>query len=164
MSAGAVASPSGTLSLGFEDRRRSRQLARLDDGREVGLNLPRGTVLRDGDRLSDEAEPSTVVVVRAAAETLSVARSTDAHLLARAAYHLGNRHVPLQVAPDHVAYQHDHVLDGLVRDLGMSVATESAPFEPEAGGYRHDGTGRHEHGHGAHAHEHPHGHGHRHGP
>lgn len=152
------APPGATLSLGFQDRRRSRQLARLDDGREVGLNLPRGTILRDGDRLvSDDGGP--VVVVRAAPETLSVARTGDALLLARAAYHLGNRHVPLQVAPDHVAYQHDHVLDGMVRDLGLSVATQRAPFEPEAGGYRHEGNERGGHGHG---HDHGHGHGHHH--
>jgi len=153
-----------TLRLGFEDRRRSRQLARLDDGREVGLELPRGTVLRDGDRLAGDGAP--VVVVRAAPETLSVARTADAHLLARAAYHLGNRHVPLQVAPDHLAYQHDHVLDGMVRALGLTVTTERTPFEPEAGGYRHDGSERRGHAHGEHGHhehhEHHHAAGHHH--
>jgi len=160
----ASSPPAGTLSLGFEDRRRSRQLARLDDGREVGLHLPRGTVLRDGDRLLGDHDASPVVVVRAAPETLSVARTADAHLLARAAYHLGNRHVPLQVAPDNVAYQHDHVLDGMVRELGLKVTTEQAPFEPEAGGYRHVGSDRHAHDHD-HGHEHDHGHKreHRHG-
>lgn len=154
----AGAAPSATLSLGFEDRRRSRQLARLDDGREVGVNVPRGTVLRDGDRLLGDAGDGPVVIVRAAPETLSVARSNDAHLLARAAYHLGNRHVPLQVAPDHLAYQHDHVLDGMVRELGLIVTTERVPFEPEAGGYRHEGSERREHGH-----SHDHGHHHDHG-
>ena len=74
--AAADAPPAAALSLGFEDRRRSRQLARLYDGREVGLDLPRGTVLRDGDRLHGEGVP--VVVVRAAPETLSVARTSDA--------------------------------------------------------------------------------------
>ncbi len=157
-----VAAGVAVLSLGFEDRRRSRQLARLDDGREAALTLPRGTVLRDGDRLAGEPAGQTVVV-RAAPETLSVARTTDAHLLARAAYHLGNRHVPLQVAPGRLAYQHDHVLDGLVRELGLPVTTERAPFEPEAGGYRHDGSGRHTHGHGP-AHDHGHDHDHDQGP
>lgn len=154
--------PSGaTLGLGFQDRRRSRQLARLDDGREVGLNLPRGTVLRDGDRLAgDEDDP--VVVVRAAPETLSVARTGDAHLLARAAYHLGNRHVPLQVGPDRLAYQHDHVLDGMVRALGLSVTTELGPFEPEAGGYRHEGSEQRAAGHEHHHHGPEHGHHHHH--
>jgi len=149
-----------SLSLGFEERRRSRQLARLDDGREVGLDLPRGTVLREGDRLRGDAEDVPVVVVRAAPETLSVARTSDAHLLARAAYHLGNRHVPLQVTPGQLAYQHDHVLDGMVRDLGLTVTTERAPFEPEAGGYRHDGSERRGHGHHEHGHDHGAGHHH----
>jgi urease accessory protein len=165
--AAADAAHTASLSLGFEDRRRSRQLARLDDGREVGLDLPRGTVLRDGDRLGSDAEGVPVVVVRAAPETLSVARTSDAHLLARAAYHLGNRHVPLQVTPERLSYQHDHVLDGMVRDLGLTVTTERAPFEPEAGGYRHDGSerrgaphGHHHHdqqapGHHHHDHDHP---------
>jgi urease accessory protein len=156
-------SPAAVLSLGFEDRRRSRQLARLDDGREVGLSLPRGTVLRDGDRLTGDEENGPVVVVRAAPETLSVARTADAHLLARAAYHLGNRHVPLQVAPDRLAYQHDHVLDGMVRELGLAVTVERAPFEPEAGGYRHEGSDRHAHHEHAHhdgRQHHHHGHDH----
>lgn len=158
----AGGSPGATLSLGFEDRRRSRQLARLDDGREVGLNLPRGTILRDGDRLLGDDDVGPVVLVRAAPETLSVARTSDGHLLARAAYHLGNRHVPLQVAAAHLAYQHDHVLDAMVRELGLTVTTERAPFEPEAGGYRHEGNERHGHGH-HHEHGHPHHHDHDHG-
>jgi urease accessory protein len=151
-----------TLTLAYEDRRRSRLRAKLDDGNEVALLLPRGTVLRDGDCLGDDdGEPP--IRVRAAAETLSVARTTDAHLLSRAAYHLGNRHVPLQIAPGRLSYQHDHVLDGLVRELGLVVATEEAPFEPEAGGYRHEGTSGHGHGDAhAHAHAHPHQHGHSH--
>ena len=126
------------MTLTFEDRRRSRLLVRLGDGREAALMLPRGTVLRDGDRL--RGDTGSIAVVRAAPETLSVARTSDPHLLTRAAYHLGNRHVPLQIGPGWLAFGHDHVLDGLVRDLGLEVTTESAPFEPEAGGYRHQGS------------------------
>src|SRR4051794_21256828 len=81
------------LTLTFDDRRRSRLLARLDDGREVALLLPRGTLLRNGDRL--RGDDGLVVEVRAAAENLSVGRTGDTHLLTRVAYHLGNRHVPL---------------------------------------------------------------------
>lgn len=150
------------LTLAYEDRRRSRLRARLDDGTEVALLVPRGTVLRDGDCLGGDAD-GPPVRVRAAPETLSVARTPDAHLLCRAAYHLGNRHVPLQIAPGRLSYQHDHVLDGLVRDLGLVVATEESPFEPEAGGYRHEGTAGHGHGHShEHPHEHPHEHAHPH--
>jgi urease accessory protein len=145
-----------SLTLAYEDRRRSRLRARLDDGAEVALLLPRGTVLRDGDCLGGE-DDGPAVRVRAAAETLSVARTADPHLLCRAAYHLGNRHIALQIGPGRLAYQHDHVLDGMVRDLGLTVATEETPFEPEAGGYRHEGTAGHDHAHGhAHDHAHPH--------
>src|SRR5438046_881948 len=105
---GATPTLTPTLTLTFEQRRRSRLLARLDDQREVALLLPRGTTLRHGDRLR-AAEDATVVEVRAAAESLSVARTADPHLLTRAAYHLGNRHVPLQIGAGWLAYAHDHV-------------------------------------------------------
>jgi len=127
------------LTLSFEDRRKSRLRTRLDDGREVGVFLARGTILEEGDCLVDDNE-TVLVVVKANTETLSVARTTDVHLLARAAYHLGNRHVPLQVGEDWLAYGHDHVLDGLVRALGLSVVVERRTFEPEAGGYDHGHT------------------------
>jgi urease accessory protein len=150
------ASPSETLTLPFEDRRRSRMRTKLDDGREAALLLPRGTVLRNGDRIRDP-DSGVIAAVRAAAQTLSYAHTDNLLLLARAAYHLGNRHVPVEVGPGWVAYEHDHVLDGMVRDLGLPVDTRIAPFEPEAGGYRHgndksqDG---HDHPHHPHAHEH----------
>ncbi len=145
----------GTLTLPFGDRRRSRLRARLDDGREVALLLPRGTQLRDGDRLRDAAG-DLVVAVRAAEETLSWVRADDRLLLARAAYHLGNRHVPVQLGPGWLAYQHDHVLDGMVREMGLPVEIWRAPFEPEAGGYRQSGGpgAPHGHQHVAHHHEH----------
>ena len=120
--AGATPAATTSLTLSFEDRRRSRLLVRLEDGREAALMLPRGTVLRDGDLLRDDT--GLIVVVRAAAETLSVARTSDPHRLTRAAYHLGNRHVPLQIGPAWLAFAHDHVLDGLVRALGLEVTTE----------------------------------------
>jgi urease accessory protein len=137
----------GELTLGFEDRRRSRLRIRTDDGREAALLLPRGTILRDGDRLRDP-ERDEVVTVRAAEQTLSLVRSADAVALARAAYHLGNRHVPVQVGSGWLAYEHDHVLDEMVEDLGLLVETQTAPFEPEAGGYRHGASGMEEHPHG----------------
>jgi urease accessory protein len=145
------AAAAGTLTLPFGDRRRSRLRARLDDGREVALLLPRGSHLHDGDRLRDETG-ELCVEVRAAEETLSWVRAGDPLLLARAAYHLGNRHVPVQVGPGWLAYQHDHVLDGMIAEMGLSIETRQAPFEPEAGGYRQGaGAG---HSHGDHHHEH----------
>jgi urease accessory protein len=139
------------VTLGFEDRRRSRMRIRIDDGREAALILPRGTILRDGDVLRDP-ERGDVVVVRAADQTLSMVHATGAVALARAAYHLGNRHVPVQVGAGWLAYEHDHVLDDMVEELGLAVETRVAPFEPEAGGYRH-GASNEEHRH-EHRHEH----------
>jgi len=146
--AGRVA---GVLTLTFENRRRSRLLARLDDGREVALMLPRGTILHDGDRVR-AGEGEEVFEVRAAAESLSVASTGDPHRLAVAAYHLGNRHVPLQIGPGWVAYQHDHVLDQLARGLGLGVDIRLAPFEPESGAFRSDSHDHHEHAHDHHHH------------
>jgi urease accessory protein len=122
-----------TLTLPFEARRKSRLRTRLDSGADVGIFLPRGTVLHDGDRL--RAIDGLVIEVRAALETVSTARADDALMLARAAYHLGNRHIPLQLGSGWLRYPHDHVLDGMVRDLGLEVVSEEVPFEPEAGAY-----------------------------
>jgi urease accessory protein len=131
----------GCLTLSFEDRRKSRLRACLDDGREAAILLPRGTQLRDGEYLLDDAA-KVAVCVKAAMETLSVVRTADLHLLVRAAYHLGNRHVPVQLGQGWLAYRHDHVLDGLVCALGLTIACEEGRFEPEAGGYA---QGPHEH-------------------
>ena len=137
-----------TLTLPLEHRIKSRLRVTLDDGREAGLFLERGAILRDGDCLTDE--DGFVVRIRAAAETVSSVRCDDPLLLARAAYHLGNRHVPLQIETGRLRYQHDHVLDDMLRGMGLEVRVEEAPFEPEPGAYGEHGAG-HEHGHG-HAH------------
>jgi urease accessory protein len=150
---GAVTAVDGVLTLAFAERRRSRLRTRLDDGRGAALILPHGTVLRDGDRLRAE-ERGAVIAVRAAEETLSWATTGDPLLLARAAYHLGNRHVPVQIGEGSLAYQHDHVLDGMVREMGLELQVRQAPFEPEGGGYRHGGDQPGGHSHGEHTHEH----------
>jgi urease accessory protein len=153
------AKPDSTLTLTFDQRRKSRLLAKLDDGREVALMLLRGTILRDGDHLRGEG--GLVVAVRAADESLSIASTSDLHLLTRAAYHLGNRHVPLQIGAGFVAYAHDHVLDDMVRGLGLPVSTRLTPFEPESGAFAQDHAHEHEHEHAhEHEHEHEHDHGH----
>jgi urease accessory protein len=157
-----------SITLTFRDRRRSRLRARLDDGTEVALVLARGTLLHDGDGLA--ADDGSVVRVRAAHELLSSAATADPLLLARAAYHLGNRHVPLQIETGRLSYEHDHVLDDLARQLGLEVTVEHMPFEPEAGsyaqGHQHDRERERDRDHD-HDHDHDHdqelGHGHGHG-
>lgn len=128
----AAREPDDILELPFADRARTRQRVRLASGREAGLDLPRGTVLRDGDRI---AGGNLVVEVRAAPETVSVVRAAAPRLL-RAAYHLGNRHIPLQIAPGWLRYQHDSVLDQMVIGLGLTLDRQQLPFEPEAGAYQ----------------------------
>ena len=121
------------LELPFEDRQRARLKTILDDGREVGLFLPRGDILRGGDLL--RGEDGTIVKITAAAEAVSTARCADAFQLSRACYHLGNRHVALQIGDGWLRYLEDHVLDDMVIGLGLEIAHEQAPFEPESGAY-----------------------------
>jgi urease accessory protein len=150
--------PSERVSLPFEKRTRSRLRVRLTSGREAVLMLDRGLVLRDGDLLvSDTGE---LVRVEAALEVVSVARGETARDVARAAYHLGNRHTPLEVGDGFVAYLHDHVLDDMVRRLGLAVRDEKRKFEPEGGAYDH-GAGHGASHHAAapeHVHHHEHDH------
>lgn len=128
------AAHSTTLSMPIRERTKSRIKVTLDDGREAGLFLPRGEILRGGDLV--ESAEGLVVQICAAPETVSTVTSNCPHALARASYHLGNRHVPLQIEPEFLRYQHDHVLDEMIIGLGLSVAVEEAPFEPEAGAYK----------------------------
>lgn len=139
------------LRLPFDTRQKSRFRACLEDGTEVGVFLQRGQILRDGDGLRGEGGER--VRVEAADESVSTVQCTDATALARVAYHLGNRHVPLQIGDGFVRYRHDHVLDDMVRGLGQEPMAGQAPFEPEAGAY----GGGHSHGHD-HDHDHAHHH------
>jgi urease accessory protein len=171
LEAGDTRRATETLTLVFELRRRARLRTRLDSGAEVGLLLERGLALKHGDRLATR-DGALVVEVRARPELLSTVQIQDRHLLTRAAYHLGNRHVPLQIEPGRLSYQHDHVLDGLMHELGLPVEVSELPFEPEPGGYkagghRHDHDHEPAHGHGhepAHGHDHEPAHGHGHEP
>jgi len=120
-----------SVTLDVDSRIKSRLRVTLDDGREAGLMLERGHLLRGGELPAPEA--------------VSTVRCSDPLLLARAAYHLGNRHVPLQIEAGLLRYQHDYVLDDMVRGLGLSVDAEQVPFEPEAGAYQ---SAPHSHSHG----------------
>jgi urease accessory protein len=139
-----------TLSLPYDRRLHSRQRVCMDGGEHIAIMLPRGSVLRDGDIL--RCEGGRLVRVRAAPECVSRVASKNLRQLARAAYHLGNRHVPTELGTGFVAYLHDHVLDDMIKRLGFAVSVVNAPFEPEPGAYGHAA----EHSHGGHG---PHSHG-----
>lgn len=129
----ADAVPADTLTLSFELRAKCRLRTRLDSGEEVGLFLPRGTILRGGDLLA--GKDGRIVAVRPAQETVIEARCDDPLLIARAAYHLGNRHVAVEVQPGLLRLATDHVLAQMLVGLGLDVRETQAPFEPEAGAY-----------------------------
>ena len=135
-----------TLVLPFGARERCRQRARLASGEEVAMFLVRGTVLRDGDLLLGEG--GRVVRVEAALEPTYVVRCADATLLARCAFHLGNRHTQTQVGDGWLRIRVDPVLREMVLGLGAQVEEELAKFEPEAGAYGGGHSHGHEHGPG----------------
>ncbi|HBC8969603.1 TPA: urease accessory protein UreE [Raoultella ornithinolytica] len=149
-----------SLTLPIDVRVKSRIKVTLNDGREAGLLLPRGLLLRGGDVLSNE-DGSEFVQIIAADEGVSVVHCDDPFTLAKACYHLGNRHVPLQIMPGELRYHHDHVLDDMLRQFGLEVTFAHLPFEPEAGAYASEIHGHshghsHDHGHDHHHHEHSH--------
>jgi urease accessory protein len=151
----------GQLQLPFEARQKSRLRTKLVSGEEVGLMLPRGEILRGGDLVT--ASDGRVIEVVAEPEKLLNIESTE---LAKVAYHLGNRHVPVQVGEGFLRIAQDHVLEEMVRKLGAKVTPIEAAFEPEAGAYA---GGHHQHdemGHGGKIHDphddHEHGHDHDH--
>jgi len=129
-----------TLELDFDARSKSRLKAVLGSGEEVALFLPRGTVLRGGQALA--ASDGRIVAVISAPENLLEARCEGPLALARAAYHLGNRHVAVEIGDGWLRIQADHVLEHMLRGLGAEVRAIHAAFEPESGAY-------------AHAHQHP---------
>ncbi len=154
-----------SVELDWDVRQKSRFDATDSQGRTLGVFLPRGTVVRGGDVLV--AEDGSLVKVQAAAQPVLVVRHCADHGspfdLLRAAYHLGNRHVSLELQPDHLKLEPDHVLADMLRQMHLIVSEEQAAFEPEGGAYASGGHGHsHEHGHD-HAH-HDHGHQHEHAP
>ena len=121
------------LSLPFELRQKSRLRTKLSSGEEAGLFLEHGSILRGGDCL--RANDGRIVLVVAADEELMEAKCATPFELVRAAYHLGNRHVPVQIGDGWLRFQADDVLAQMLRGLNATVSRVSAPFEPEAGAY-----------------------------
>jgi len=148
-----------TVELDWDTRQKSRFDATDSAGRRLGVFLPRGSVVRGGDVLV--ADDGSLVRVRAAPQALMVVRHGTQHGsafdLLRAAYHLGNRHVALELQPDHLKLEPDHVLAEMLRRMHLIVADEQSAFEPEVGAYAESGHSHHDHDHG-HGRSHVHSH------
>jgi len=144
-----------TVELDWDVRQKSRFDATDSQGRQLGVFLPRGTLVRGGDVLLAE-DGSMVKVIAAPQAVLRITACTSHGSpfdLTRAAYHLGNRHVPIELKPDHLKIEPDHVLADMLRTMHLIVNEAEEAFEPEGGAYS---SGGHGHGHG---HDHGHGHG-----
>ena len=135
------------VTLVYAERYRRRAMLTTDAGEVVFLDLAEATELREGDALL--LEDGCQVLVRAAAEPLAEARAAGA-LLARLAWHVGNRHTPAQIEAGRLLIQRDHVMEDMLRRLGAVVAHVEEPFRPEGGAYGHGRTHAHGHAHDPH--------------
>ena len=153
-----------SIELDWDTRQKSRFDATDSQGRSIGVFLPRGGRVRGGDVLV--AEDGSLIAVKAKPQRVLVVTPCEHGSpldLLRAAYHLGNRHVPLEVKPAFLQLEPDHVLAGMLRRMGLHVDAAEAPFEPEAGAYDASRPAAVHGGHGYdHGHDHPHEHGHSH--
>ncbi len=156
-----------SVELDWDIRQKSRFDARLSDGRQLAVFLPRGSVVRGGDVLVT-ADGELVRVLAAPQPVLRITPCPDhpaadqAFDLMRAAYHLGNRHVPIELRADHLKIEPDHVLADMLRAMHLTVVEVSEGFEPEGGAYGGHGGHGHSHGHAHGGHDHGHDHDHPH--
>jgi urease accessory protein len=160
-----------TVELDWDVRQKSRFDCTDSAGRQLGVFLQRGMVVRGGDVLVAE-DGSLVLVVAAGQPVLRIthcAAHGSPYDLIRAAYHLGNRHVPIELKPDHLKIEPDHVLAEMLRAMHLIVSDVTESFEPENGAYSSHGGHSHSHGHNhehdhahlaEHSHEHSHDHAH----
>ena len=162
------AEAAGTVVLDFDARHRRRIRLATDGGEDVLLDLPKAVAMADGDGL--ELDGGGWLRVTAAPEPLAEIRAGSAHAMVRVAWHLGNRHLPTQIVGEMLRIRPDHVIEAMVRGLGVEVRRIEAPFQPEGGAYSGEGGGHghhhhdhaddHDHDHDGHHHHHAHDHGH----
>jgi urease accessory protein len=138
-----------TVTLGYDDRHRRRVRLVADDGGEFLLDLAEAIVLREGDGLC--LDDGVWLAVRAAAEEVCDIACPTPEALARIAWHLGNRHLPVQIVAGGLRIRDDHVIVTMLEGMGAAVTRKKAPFDPEGGAYAR-----------SHAHAHAHGHDHQH--
>lgn len=140
------------LELPYGARERSRLRATMLSGKEIGIDLPVGTILHHGSKL--QLDDGRVVALEACDEELLEVRASRAAQLARIAYHVGNRHVPIQIGDGWLRILPDHVLRAMVEGLGGRVEAVTSRFQPESGAYGHSHV-HHQHddeGHGGRIH------------
>jgi urease accessory protein len=147
--AGVLLKRASTVELDWDVRQKSRFSATDSAARVLGVYLPRGTVVRGGDVLL--AEDGSLIRVMAAPQPVLRITHCSAHGspfdLVRAAYHLGNRHVPIELKPDYLQIEPDHVLADMLRGMHLIVTPQEQAFEPESGAYAAGGHAHHGHDH-----------------
>ena len=145
--ASALVKRASTVELDWDTRQKSRFEARDSEGRSIGVFLPRGTVVRGGDVLvADDGSLGRVLAApQAVLKITHCAQHGTPFDLIRAAYHLGNRHVPIELKPEHLKIEPDHVLADMLRAMHLIVHAVQEAFEPESGAYA---SGAHTHVHG----------------
>lgn len=155
----AMAAADDTVLLDFDGRHRRRVTLRTESGEELLLDLAETVALADGDRLV--AEDGRHIAVVARPEALMEISAAHPARLARLAWHIGNRHLPTEIAGPLLYLRHDHVIAAMLEQLGATVRFVDRPFNPEGGAYGHGrthGHDHHEHDHGHHHHDHDHHH------
>jgi urease accessory protein len=155
----AMLARASEVVLDWDVRQKSRFETTDSTGRTLGIFLPRGTTIRGGDVLVG-ADGSMIRVIAAPQSVLKITHCTQHGTpfdLIRAAYHLGNRHVPIELKPDHLKIEPDHVLAEMLRAMHLIVNAVDESFEPESGAYSSGGHAHgHSHDHGDHGHDHAH--------
>jgi urease accessory protein len=135
----------GTVTLGYDDRHRRRLQLQSDAGESFLLDLPRAGLLADGDGLA--LSDGSWLVVKAAPEPLIEVTAASPELLARLAWHIGNRHLPAQIERGRLFIRDDHVIAAMLEGLGAQLRRLDAPFTPEPGAYDASSGGHHHHDH-----------------
>lgn len=148
--------PADTVVLDFDDRHRRRVMMQGSNGTHFLLDLAEAVALRSGDAV--RLEDGRLVEIVGAAEPLAEIRAGNPEHLLRLAWHLGNRHLAVQIANGRLRIRRDHVIEAMVEGLGGTVRPVEAAFDPEGGAYLQASHAHHDHAH--HDHDHDHGHGH----
>jgi urease accessory protein len=141
-----------SITLDAHERHRRRVVLSAERGTRFLLDLPQAAALHDGDGLV--LDDGAIIRIVGRPEPLAEI-AADPHVLARLAWHIGNRHIDVEIAGDRLRIRRDHVIEDMLRGLGARLSHIDAPFNPEPGAYDHHGHDHdHEHGHGHHVHDH----------